>query len=123
MKAQNRKRNLRRQYERLLSACDLYKWAAERRVARSQLRERTIRDIESIRAELDRILGLVRELPKLPPEEPLERALYGPLREIRSVLWPLNERIEGLPEFAAEDPEEEVQQDRDAGSEAPNTET
>ena len=61
-------------------------------------------------------LGLVRELPKLPPEEPLERALYGPLEEIRSVLWPLNERIEGLPEFATDDPEEEVQQDRDAGS-------
>lgn len=77
MKAQNRLKNLRRQYERLLSACDLYKWAAERRVARSQLREHTIRDIESIRTELDRILGLVHELPKLPPEEPLERALYG----------------------------------------------
>jgi hypothetical protein len=92
-------------------------------VARSQLRECTIRDIESVRAELDRILGLVRELPKLPPEEPLEGALYGPLREIRSVLWPLNERIEGLPEFAADDPEEEVQQDRDAGSAARNTET
>ncbi len=123
MKAQNRKRNLRRQYERLLSACALYKWAAERRVARSQLRERTIRDIESIRAELDRILGLVHELPKLPPEEPIERALYGPLRAIEAVLRPLNERIEGLPEFAADDPEEEVQQDRDAGSGSRNTET
>lgn len=121
MKAQNRLKNLRRQYERLLSACELYKWAAERRVARSQLRERTIRDIESIRAELDRILGLVRELPKLPPEEPLERALYGPVREIQSVLWPLCERIERLPEFAADDPEEEVQHDRDAGNEALNT--
>ena len=122
MKAQNRLRNLRRQYERLLSACALYKWAAERRVARSQLRERTIRDIESIRTELDRILGLVHELPKLPPEEPLERALYGPLRAIEAVLRPLNERIEGLPEFSPYDLEEEVQQDRDAGSEAPNTE-
>jgi hypothetical protein len=86
MKAQIRLKNLRRQYERLLSACDLYKWAAERRVARSQLRERAIRDIESIRTELDRILGLVHELPKLPPEEPLERALYGPVRAIEAVL-------------------------------------
>ena len=123
VKAQNRKTNLRRQYERLLSACALYKWAAERRVARSQLRERTIRDIESIRAELDRMLGLVHELPKLPPEEPIERALYGPLRAIEAVLRPLNERIEGLPEFAADDPEEEIQQDRDAGSGSRNTET
>jgi hypothetical protein len=122
MKAQNRRKNLRRQYERLLSACALYKWAAERRVARSQLRERTIRDIESIRTELDRILGLVHELPKLPPEEPLERALYGPLRAIEAVLRPLNERIEGLPEFSPYNREEEIQQDRDAGSEAPNTE-
>jgi hypothetical protein len=122
MKAQNRLKNLRRQYERLLSACALYKWAAERRVVRSQLRERTIRDIESIRTELDRILGLVHELPKLPPEEALERALYGPLRAIEAVLRPLNERIEGLPEFSPDDLEEEIQQDRDVGSEEPNTE-
>jgi hypothetical protein len=117
MKAQNRLKNLRRQYERLLSA-----WAAERRVARSQLRERTIRDVESIRAELDRILGLIHELPKLPPEEPLERALYGPLREIQAVLWPLNDRIERLPEFSSDDPEEKVQKDCNAETQAPKTE-
>jgi hypothetical protein len=117
VKAQNRLKNLRRQYDHLLIACDLYKWAAERRVARSRLRERTIRDIESIRAELDRILGLVHELPKLPPEGPLERALYGSLTEIRAVLRPLYEQIERLPEFAADDAE-----DRDAGSEARDTE-
>jgi hypothetical protein len=66
---------------------------------------------------------LVHELPKLPPEEPIERALYGPLRAIEAVLRSLNERIEGLPEFAADDPEEEVQQGRDAGSGSRNAET
>jgi hypothetical protein len=65
---------------------------------------------------------LVHELPELPPEEPLERALYGHLRAIEAVLRPLNERIEGLPEFAADDMEEEIQRDRGVGGEAPNTE-
>ena len=116
MKAQNRLKNLRRQYDRLVTACELYKWAAARRAARSQLEEDVIRDIESIRAELDRILGLVHELPKLPPEKPLERALYGPLMQIRAVLCPLYERIERLPEFSADDAE--ATQDRDTGSEA-----
>lgn len=120
MKAQNRLKNLHRQYERLLTACELYKWAAARRLARSQLQEDTIRDIESIRAELDRLLGLVHELPKMPPEEPLERALYGPLRQIRAILCPLYERIERLPEFWDDDAQ--VTEDRDAGSEARNTE-
>lgn len=89
-------------------------------MARSRLPEDVIRDIESIRAELDRILGLVHELPKLPPEKPLERALYGPLTQIRAILRPLYERIERLPEFSADDVE--TAQDPDAGSEQRDTE-
>lgn len=85
-------------------------------------KDHAVNRIDSRRDRSDPRLGS-RTSQSAPPEEPLERALYGPLREIRSVLWPLDERIERLPEFAADDPEKEIQQDRDAGSEARNTET
>lgn len=104
MKAQSRLKNLRRQYEQLLIACELYRQAAERRVARGQIREHTLADIVRIREDLAALIGLVRELPPLPPEEPLERALYGPLLRIRSALKPLYDRIEALPELAPDEP-------------------
>jgi len=103
MKAQNRLKNLRRQYEQLLIACELYQQAAERRVARSQIRQHTLDDIIAIRAELARLVAPIEQLPLLPPEEPLERALHGPLLKVRTVLKPLYDRIEALPELAPDE--------------------